>query len=97
MIQEVTMYRVVCDQDGCEKSAQDDTEFFCWSDQESARNDAESADWYMRKDLHLCPDHGYRSVCMHDECPRRDVTEADDGWPYCPEHISEGMDEGGSA
>lgn len=95
-IKEVPMYRVVCDEDGCDASPQDSTDYFAWANPGSAIDDAVSADWAVRDGLHLCEDHGHRTVCMGDdsECPRRDdLAEADDGWMYCPEHLEQGMDE----
>ncbi len=94
MIQEVTMYRVVCDEPGCEVPAQDETDYYAWADPGSAVDGAMDGEWIVRDGLHLCPEHGSRKVCMGDDeqCPRRDVTEADDGWMYCPGHIAEGTD-----
>lgn len=90
------MYRVVCDRDGCEEHPHHN-DYYAWAEVGEALDEAINAEWYIRGGgtLALCPEHGYRTVCMGDveDCPRRDVTEADDGWMYCPEHRHEGMDE----
>jgi len=88
-LQAVTMYRVVCDEPGCTASANDDTEFYAWSDHGAAYDSANDGDWTVRPGLDLCPDHGSRKLCMgnDEKCPRRDVSEAADGWMYCPEHL----------
>lgn len=94
-VKTIPMYRVECDEDGCDASPQDDGEFWAWSDDDQAEEDARESDWIVRPDLHLCRAHGGRNVCMGDdeECPRRDeLTEADDGWMYCPQHVEQGMD-----
>jgi len=49
---EVTMYRLVCDR--CGKSAQDGTDWYAWSDEDGAVNDAEDNGWLMRDDGHWC-------------------------------------------
>ena len=96
-IKTVEMYRVECDHDGCDEHPHYG-DFYAWADEGKAIEEATNAEWYVRGwpvTLTLCPEHGHRTVCMGDdeECPRRDVTEADDGWMYCPEHRGEGMDE----
>jgi hypothetical protein len=99
MIREVTMYRVECDHDGCDTSPQDESDYYAWGDAGFAVDSAIDHGWTIRKGLHLCPDHGHRTVCMGDdeECPRRDkLAEADDGWMYCPDHVGQGMDSGGA-
>lgn len=90
MIREVTMYRVECDEPACDESPHE--EHYAWLQDGVALDEAVNADWTVRPGLHLCPEHAGRTVCMgNDEtCARRDVTEADDGWMYCPEHIEEG-------
>lgn len=92
-IKTVEMYRLVCDEPGCEASPQDGGDYFAWADRGSAYDDAAYGFWTIRPNLDLCPDHGSRTVCMGDDeqCPRRDVSEAEDGWMYCPDHISQGM------
>lgn len=92
----VTMYRVVCDEPGCNASPQDQSDYFAWADSGTPYDDAAGADWTIRPNFDLCPEHGHRTVCMgaDEECPRRDeLAEADDGWLYCPDHLAEGMDE----
>lgn len=91
-IETVPMYRVVCDEPNCGESAQEG-DYYAWIDASDALQEASDADWTTRHPyLHLCPEHGRRTVCMGegDDCPRRDVTEAADGWVYCPDHIAEG-------
>lgn len=60
-----------------------------------AVDDALDSDWVVREGLVLCSACRYRAVCMDedDKCTRRDLTEAEDGWMYCPDHISQGMDD----
>lgn len=53
--QEVTMYRVVCDGDGCRTSAHDDGDFYAWADKDQAMTEADSGDWLCRDDGHWCP------------------------------------------
>lgn len=93
MIKTIEMYHVVCDHDGCEGHPRGDS--YAFADLGAALDDAVDGDWCIRDGLHLCPEHGYRTVCMGDDegCPRRDVSEADDGWVYCPAHLHEGMDD----
>ncbi len=43
MIETVTMYRVRCDR--CGVSAQEDSEYYAWADEDQAREDAANADW----------------------------------------------------
>lgn len=45
MIREVTMYRVVCDYPECEKSPQDDGEFYAWAQAHAAADEASEAGW----------------------------------------------------
>lgn len=89
-----TMYRVVCDEEGCDSSPQDHGDYFAWADVGAAYDEANGGDWAIRPGLDLCPEHGGRTVCMGDDeqCSRRDVSEADDGWMYCPDHREQGMD-----
>lgn len=92
--QTATMYRVVCDAPDCDSSPQDGGDYYAWADAGAAYDEAIGGDWVIRPGLDLCPEHGHRTVCMgnDEECPRRDVSEAGDGWMYCPEHIEQGAD-----
>jgi hypothetical protein len=58
-IREVTMYRVECDWPDCGASAQDDSEYFAWSDKDDAVQYAVDADWRVSRHgvCHYCPDH----------------------------------------
>jgi hypothetical protein len=68
MITEVTMYRVVCDKDGCGESAQDDGEYYAFLDAGQAIDEAVSADWYVVTEEDgtqtiLCDDHRPKCGC----------------------------------
>jgi hypothetical protein len=52
-ITEVTMYRIVCDGDNCDASAQEG-DFYAWSDPGQALGEAEGADWLTLDDKHYC-------------------------------------------
>ena len=57
-IQEVTMYRVVCDEPGCEASAQDGSDYYAWAHSDAGPyEDAADADWQVTPDGDYCPDH----------------------------------------
>lgn len=45
-IQEVTMYRVVCDGPECEASPQDEDDYWAWADAGMAYDRANDGDWY---------------------------------------------------
>jgi len=94
-VKTVTMYRVQCDEPGCEDSPQEGGDYYAWADHGAAYDEAMGGDWTIRDGLDLCPEHGRRTVCMGDDeqCARRDVSEADDGWMYCPDHKDQGGDE----
>lgn len=76
--QEVTMYRLVCDEDGCDASAQDGGEYVAWAEHEGCDSEAEGADWHHTDDGRwLCPDH--QLACI--ECGMR--LEDDGTCPDC--------------
>lgn len=56
----IRMYRVVCDEPGCEVSAQDGNhyDYYAWVDPEQAEDDALDGDWLVTEDgKHYCTDH----------------------------------------
>lgn len=46
-VAEVTMYRIVCDHEGCTNSPQDGGEYYAYADQDAPLAEAEDADWYI--------------------------------------------------
>lgn len=89
----VDSWKVVCDE--CRDEFESGDGWTIFGDAGYATESAQGADWLVRKGLTLC------TLCWEknpycrdedDECLRRDVSEADDGWLYCPEHIAQGMD-----
>lgn len=56
-VQEVTMYRLLCD--GCGGSASDLSDFYAWADIDSAVTDAQENDWYTAKQ----PDGSLKVLC----------------------------------
>lgn len=54
MIETVTMYRVKCD--GCGKSAQDDSEYFAWAEEDQAWFEANESEWKLIDGKHFCPE-----------------------------------------
>ena len=67
-VRKVTMYRIVCDKDGCEASPGDTSDFYAWSDAEGAEAELEDSfyNWYRGVRGHYCPDHSPR--CLHGDC-----------------------------
>lgn len=63
-IEEVTMYRIVCDGDECKASPQDDSDYYAWASVDGAELDADGADWFKSEDgsIHYCPDHQPKCV-----------------------------------
>ena len=53
MVEEVTMYRVVCDR--CGKRDESD-EYAAWADREQAIYSAEASEWLIRDNGHWCWD-----------------------------------------
>jgi len=89
-IQTVPMYRVVCDHDGCDASAQDDGEHWAWSDHGYALQEATNRDWYVVHEpgseyVHLCTEHAPR--CRADDCAISLTDNEMDG--YCEDHFPE--------
>lgn len=89
----VDSWKVVCQE--CHAEFEDGNGWTIFGDHGHAMESASEGDWLVRADLTLC------SMCSsakpycrdeNNECVRRDVTEADDGWLYCPDHIGQGMD-----
>ena len=89
----VDSWKVVCDE--CRKEYEDWNGWTIYGEEWHAIESATDSDWIVRDGLVLCSECGHRKVCMDEDnkCVRRDLTEADDGWLYCPEHIEQGMDE----
>lgn len=54
MIQEVTMYTVVCD--NCKKSAGENSEYAAWSDESSAKDVAMDSGYITEGKKHYCSD-----------------------------------------
>ena len=52
-VNEVTMYRVICDR--CGESAQEG-DYWAWESVESAISEASASDWLVNDDGHWCPD-----------------------------------------
>lgn len=53
MIQEVKMYTVICD--NCKESADQDTDYSCWNDENAAREVAMEADFINEDGSDYCP------------------------------------------
>jgi hypothetical protein len=89
----VQCYRIVCQE--CLNEYEDWNGWSIWLHPADAADSAIDSEWTVRPDLVLCGNCGHRKVCMDEDnkCARRDLTEADDGWLYCPEHIEQGMDD----
>ena len=52
-VEEVTMYRLLCD--GCGMSAQDG-DYYAWADADAALFEATESDWNVIEDKHYCPE-----------------------------------------
>lgn len=52
MIKEVQMYTVVCD--NCGKACNEDSDYSCWNDKETALDQAMEGDWHTDGDKHYC-------------------------------------------
>lgn len=89
---EVQCYRLVCQECLNEYEGWNGWSIFLHA--ADAVDAATDSDWTVRPDLVLCSKCGHRKVCMdeNNRCARRDLTEADDGWMYCPDHIEQGTD-----
>jgi hypothetical protein len=75
VIREVTMYRVVCDEDGCEESPQQD-EYYAWLQRDVALDEATNGYWYVGEFGEFCEEHAPRCVCG---LPIRGEPEDEDG------------------
>lgn len=90
----VDSWKVVCYE--CRDEYEDWNGWTIFGDHGHAWESASESDWLMREGLVLCPSCWQKKPYCRDEdekCLRRDVSEADDGWLYCPDHIEQGMDE----
>lgn len=54
-----TNYSVVCDYPGCERNAQDGSEYASWEQDWYARDEARDSDWLVGDEGDYCPDHWY--------------------------------------
>lgn len=83
-LREVTMYRIVCDKDGCEASPADVSDYSAWSDKEGAEEELRESfySWYSGVRGHYCPDHLPR--CIRNDCPH-ELTDDDFG-VLCEDH-----------
>jgi hypothetical protein len=61
MIGTMTMFYVVCDICG----ARVDGEFVAWTDEDSAKLEAEESEWTMKNGKHYCPSHW---ICQAPQC-----------------------------
>ena len=53
MIQTVEMFTVVCD--NCGKDANENSDYSCWNDTETALDQAMESDWHEKDMKHYCP------------------------------------------
>lgn len=91
----IDSWKIVCQE--CYDGFENHMGWSIFADHGYAEEQAQDSDWLVRNGLTLCPSCWEKRPCCRDEnneCVRRDVTEADDGWLYCPEHIEQGMDTG---
>lgn len=91
----IDSWKIVCQE--CYDGFENHMGWSIFADHGYAEEQAQDSDWLVRNGLTLCPScWKKRPYCRdeNNECVRRDVTEADDGWLYCPEHIEQGMDTG---
>jgi hypothetical protein len=54
MIQEVTMFTIICD--GCGKDVCDGTEYSAWNDTSYVVDSAIEENWHVEDGKHYCPD-----------------------------------------
>ena len=52
-IEKMEMFTVICD--NCKRSADEDSEYSCWGDQDWAEEIAENCDYVKEGDGHYCP------------------------------------------
>lgn len=74
----VDMYRVKCDAEGCERYADEYSDYAGWADQEQALDEARDADFWVA-DQHFCLKH--RPRCAGADCGW--TLRPDDPLPYC--------------
>lgn len=89
----VDSWKVVCNE--CRQDFESDNDWTIFADRWYAEDCARDHDWLIRDGLVLCVSCWEKAPYCRDEdgkCLRRDLSEADDGWLYCPEHIEQGMD-----
>ena len=89
-VEEVTMYRVVCDAPGCGVSAQEESEFYAWAHAESAIDEAMNDGWDTEGEQDFCEEHA-RPKCdsCADHYDAADLTTVNDGERWCGECIRE--------
>ena len=89
----VDSWKVVCQE--CREEFENGIGWTIYADAGYAADEAADCDWLVRTGLVLCLSCWEKNPYCRDEdndCIRRDVSEADDGWLYCPDHIGQGMD-----
>lgn len=89
----VVSWKVVCQE--CRDEFEDGNGWTLFADHGHAQDSAVDHDWLVRDGLTLCVSCWEKNPYCRDEddgCVRRDVSGADDGWLYCPDHIEQGMD-----
>jgi len=86
MIEEVAMYRLICDWPGCGACAQDQSDFYAWASPDQAIADGAEAGWHEGRDgkTWYCDEHPATWVSIHENGkPDRDP-------PYLLIHDSDG-------
>jgi hypothetical protein len=92
-VKRVDSWMLLCD--GCGTEFENGNGWSIFADRWYAEDDARDNEWLVRDGLTLCVPCREKTTYCRDEdnkCLRRDVSEADDGWLYCPDHIEQGMD-----
>lgn len=83
-VQEVTMYRVICDTDGCDKSPNDDTEYYAWAEKQQAIDEAGYANWWREDDGRVfCDQHQPRCSRCSGYLFQDDAQPDDNGGLLC--------------
>jgi hypothetical protein len=92
-VHSVPGYEIRCDWPDCDIRTFDvNGEFAFWADVGQAEDDWNNGDGITdhKRGKHYCPNHAAK-VCA--ECfSVENLTEGDDQWLYCPDHIKEHAD-----
>ncbi len=72
--EEVPMYRLVCDR--CGLSAQEGGDYYAWADKDSAKAEAEDANWLFTGDGEFCEDCTTWDEKRDDRVPKREPVTA---------------------